>query len=453
MWRPMRPPSTCFSEFNTHPNFQILRNVIRVHSAGVETKSIVVNENGPTAAITVAENRIEAPDGAVLVAIAVDTGGGGPVTVSGNTIVSRQLHSGIQVRQGETTLGTADVFVINNSISGPPAPSTPFFGAAMWFQLSNADVQIINNTIVKGNFGLYFYPVGIAPAVSGLVANNLIALNTGYGIYVGDGYAAVANRNNLLFDNGPNFGFAPGPGTITSDPLLYSPTYPRPNEASPAINGGSNSALPALDLFDADGQPRVMLSTVDIGAYEGGYAITGVHKATASNSEFNVTVVPALDGTLLVPSDKLVATALHTVGAAPGLEQNLGIYLLGPTGPLSIFHADGATGMTSGRRFAVTVPGFGLSGYTHATTGANVVTQYTALSNGALDGQSGAIAVAAHNYLQAGPYHDHPIGLEYFGGLWYLRNEDASDMRVRAQLQRRDRPGAFRKCLSRIRGE
>jgi hypothetical protein len=45
-----------------------------------------------------------------------------------------------------------------------------------------------------------------------------------------------------------------------------------------------------------------------------------------------------------------------------------------------------------------------------------------------LDGQFGAIAVVTHNYLQAGPYHDHPIGLEYSGGLWYLRNEDASDM-------------------------
>ena len=416
------------SEFNTHPDFQILHNVIRVHSAGALTKAIVLNQNGPTAAITVAENRIEAPDGAILSAIAVLTGGGGPVTVSGNTVVSRRLNTGIEVRQGETTLGTANVFVINNSISGPPSPSTPFFGAAMWLQLSNADVHVINNTLIQGSSGLYFYPIGAAPTVTGLVANNLIALNSGYGIYVGAGYAAVTNRNNLLFGNGPNIGFVPGPGTVTSDPLLYSPTYPRPGDASPAIEAGSNSALPALDLFDADGQPRIMLGNVDIGAYEAGYAITGVHKATGSNSEFNVTVVPALEGTPLVPSDKLVATALHTAGAALGLAQNLGIYLLAPTGPLSIFHEDGATGMTSGRRFAVTVPAFGLAGYTHATTGANVINQYTALSNAALDGQSGAIAVVTHNYFQAGPYHNHPIALEYSGGVWYLRNEDTSDM-------------------------
>ncbi|HEX6834245.1 MAG TPA: hypothetical protein VF132_11985, partial [Rudaea sp.] len=46
-----------------------------------------------------------------------------------------------------------------------------------------------------------------------------------------------------------------------------------------------------------------------------------------------------------------------------------------------------------------------------------------------LDNHPEAIAVAVHNYLGSGPYHDHAIGLEYIGSSWYLRNEDfAVDM-------------------------
>lgn len=414
------------SQFGSSPNFQAFRNVIRVQPHGaISTRAIRMNPQSLNASITVSENRIEAERGGMQQAISLASGASGTIAVSNNTIEGRDYPIGIYVTQ-PASAGSANIYVTNNSISGQH--STPAEGyAGIDLELANADVQIINNTVVHGSRGLTLDASTASPSVTALAANNLVAFNRSYGILVGTGYP-VANRNNLVFGNGPNVGFVAGPGTLTSDPLLFSRGYPRPTDLSPAINNGSNSALAALGLdpFDVDGQPRVMLATVDIGAYEGGFAITGVHETTVPNDVGNYTLLSDLGGTALVPSSGLVVSALHTPGAAAALTQNLGVWQATGAGnlPLSIFHENPGVTMASGRRFAVTVPGFGLSGYTHLSTLANIAVEYTRLSNGALDGHPEAIAVVTHNYLESGPYHDHAIGLEYSGSSWYVRDED-----------------------------
>ena len=418
------------SQFGSSPNFQVLRNVVHVQPHGaISTRAIRVNPQALNASITVAENRIEAPRGGLQQAINVGTGASGTMSVSNNTIEGRDYFTGILVSQPLSS-GSASVFVMNNSVSGQH--TDPGAGAAgIEISLSNADLHVINNTVVYGSRGLTLDQVAASPAVTGLVANNLIAFNNLEGFRIDAGYTGISNSNNLVFGNSLN-GFVPGPGTLTSDPLLMTRGYPRPSDLSPAINSGSNSAVAAvgLDLFDADGQPRVMLGTVDIGAYEAGFGITGVHETNPGNLDSvptDSTYLTNLEGTALDPSAKLVVTALHTFGASFALTQNLGMWLPGGVGglPLSIYY-ESAANMSSGLRFAATVPGFGLAGFTHLTSAGNDSAQFTRLANATLDNHPEAIAVATHNYLASGPYHDYAIGLEYSGSNWYLRNEDFS---------------------------
>ncbi len=426
------PVNQCAIRMNAQlgamPNFQVLRNAIRVagNAAGGDASGICFGSSAANWQVTVAGNRTEAMSGGLTHGVVVNSSSAGPINISGNTVVGRSIRSGIEVLQ---TTGTARALlqVVNNSVSGQDAEPAAF-AAGMLFILFDADVQIVNNTVVDGKTGLIVGSFSSALPVNGLVANNLVAFHSGEGLTIDLSVAATfSNRNNLAFGNAFD-NFAPGPGTVFSNPQLIGLTYPRTRDSSPAINAGSNSALPPFNGLDADGQPRVMLATIDIGAYEAGFAVTGVHVADASSITANQTDVIGLGGVALAPGALLAVTSLHTPGAAAAVAQNIGVWLPAGSGslPLSIFHENTGVAMPIGRRFAVTTPGFGLSGFMHASTLANISAQYTMLSNSALDGRPGAIAVVTHNYLTSGPHHDFAIGLEYVGTRWHVRNEDAA---------------------------
>jgi hypothetical protein len=370
-------------------------------------------------------NRVEIPQGGLDRAIDVRSSATGPVSIGNNTVVGRDFRHGIEVGQPPSP-GRMQLQVVNNSVTGQDANPAQLSGGIEVY-LDNADAQVINNTVVDGHKGLVIGSFASGSPLDALVANNLVAYNRSEGLVVFAASTGVANRNNLVFDNGSD-PFVPGPGTRTTDPELISRGYPRPRDSSPAINAGSNSALPPFNGFDVDGQPRILLATVDIGAYEAGHAVTGVHETTVSSVTFNQTDFVTVGTTALAPASIVVATSLRTPGAGASLRQNLGVWLPAGIGnlPLSIFHEDNSVSMPASRRYAITVPGFGLDGYIHATTGTNISAQYTTLSHPALDGHPEAIAVPLHNYRDTGPYHDFAIGLEYIGTRWNLRNEDFS---------------------------
>ncbi len=416
---------TMTSAFGTVPEFQAFRNVIRVGpSPGTLASGVCINTGSANRSLTLAGNRIEAPNGGMRRGISISGGSAGPVRISANTIVGREFPFGIEVQQPVST-ERAMVQVLNNSVSGQNSDSGLFAGGIR-LVLSNADVQVINNTVVDGFRGLSIDSFNSAPALSGLVANNLVAYHDSDGMVIFNA-GAVENRNNLVFGNFTDQ-FVPGPGTVTVDPQLISLTYPRPRGASAAINAGSNSALPVFNFFDADGQPRTLMATVDIGAFEAGFGLTGVHVATQANSFFNQTDLSSLAGVALAPSAILGVTSLRAPGMNAALAQNVGVWLPSGTGnlPLSIYHENSSVVMPLGRRFAVTVPGFGLNGFTHLTALGNITAQYSQMTNPALDGRPDAIAVVTHNYFNSGPAHNFAIGLEYAGTRWNLRNEDAS---------------------------
>src|SRR5581483_22256 len=102
----------------------------------------------------------------------------------------------------------------------------------------------------------------------------------------------ASNDYNLVYGNGAD-GFTPGPNTVTDDPLLVSRWNPRPRSlSSPLVDRGNNADVPVSPFgvgFDADGEPRIIASTVDIGAYELQLDLGGFHRSSGTNTQGDYT--------------------------------------------------------------------------------------------------------------------------------------------------------------------
>jgi uncharacterized repeat protein (TIGR02543 family) len=145
------------------------------------------------------------------------------VTFSGNSAIRN--GGGMNIKNSILTL-------TNVTFSGNTAAA----GGGV-YNVNNGATLKIRNSILWGNSG-------------GEIINSSITANVSYSDIQG-GYV--------------------GPGNINADPLFVNSAagdlHLRAN--SPVINKGSNSvATPALPATDLDGSPRIVYTTVDMGAYE-----------------------------------------------------------------------------------------------------------------------------------------------------------------------------------------
>jgi hypothetical protein len=347
--------------------------------------------------------------------------GGGDIRVSGNTLLGPRLVYGISVQR---TVGSASqsVQVDNNVVSLQDDPA----GWGISVQARQANKVVVNNTVVHGRRGLRVNGLDSAPA--GRVANNLVAFNDIEGVFLASG--ALTNDYNLVFGNASN-NFVPGPATVTADPRIERPSYPRPGNGSPAFDAGNNADVPALALFDADGERRVVFGTVDIGAYEGSGDAAAPVTAAADNSFFNEVYVAPFP-VALTASDTLIGTARWSMWPQGVSALNLGVYR-NPQSPSgwSLFLQQSSLNMPTGASFHVLAPFAGKDRFVHLTSGANnsgaLSTIDHAATNGALN--RSRVLIAFHQW--DGAYHDVPIGVRWVstgGGRWQVRNEDGSTM-------------------------
>ncbi|MCB9434115.1 MAG: hypothetical protein H6668_19255, partial [Ardenticatenaceae bacterium] len=130
----------------------------------------------------------------------------------------------------------------------------------------------LNNVTVSGNqasaSGGGLYMNGMVSITNSIFWNNT-ANTSGPNIYVWSGahnwsYSIIPGQSGTgIIGADPQFEDADGedniPGTLDDNFRLL--------EASPAVDAGDNSAVP-LNAYDLDGNPRIMNSTVDMGAYE-----------------------------------------------------------------------------------------------------------------------------------------------------------------------------------------
>lgn len=373
--------------------------------------------------VNIFRNRIVGGAGTILNGIAVSHDGAGITNVSANTILGPRLSSGIRV-QRPATGATRTVRVDNNVVVGQSDDAAQ----GIQVQTTDADVRVVNNTVARGVRGLVVTRFGQTGSLNGRVANNVVAFhsNLGYAIET-DAAVTVTNLENLTFANASDL-FSPGPGTLSVDPQFTAIAHPSLRPTSPAINAGDLNEIPAGVLFDADGERRLTLGQVDMGAYEANGDQTGLLIANLDNSFFNEVFVDHF-ASFLIPNDTPVVTALRTEPTMVTAQQNLGVYQ-NPGSPSgwSVFHQDSNVNVTLGQRFSVMVPVAGKTALRHLTDAGSVSANTTRLDHPELNGRPFAIAVATHFWQ--GSYHNFPIGMQYSnagGGRWFVRNENAAN--------------------------
>jgi parallel beta helix pectate lyase-like protein len=216
--------------------------------------------------------------------------GGGVYCYGGGTFTNNIIiyNSASDGSGGGVYCNGGGVFT-NNTISNN---STSRYGGGV---RCSAGGKFTNNTISNNNSalsggGVYCYQG------AGTFTNNTIVYNIGHGIYCDPETNDIANiYNNIIWGNqvdgvgkdvymagyGQESNFYNNiytsafalwdneGGNQIIDPLFHDPDNDdfHVTETSPAINAGLNTA-PEIPATDLDGNPRILESIVDIGAYE-----------------------------------------------------------------------------------------------------------------------------------------------------------------------------------------
>jgi hypothetical protein len=412
------------------PNFVVADTTIETRRAsGPGRPAICADRVTGSWQVDMFRNRIRGENGTLSNGIGIGGSSSGNVTLDANRITGSGFVRGISVSQNPG-IGANRVTVQNNFVQGQDDMGGIDY--AIGVNLTNTEVRIVNNTAINGGNG-----IGINGSTtagnSGLVANNLIAFNADTGLFIDPRVAAVVgNRYNLVHGNGSNQ-YTPGPGTLTSPPLLAGPRDPRLGGASPALNAGNTADAPTFPFgptYDADGELRVVGPAVDIGAFEFNQDLAVNQQANAANTGANETRIDAL-ANLLGPNETLLVTPRRG-GATPAeAAATLGVYReSNPPALYALFREDQAT-LSNGRRFTILAPLNGRRTYVHTSTPGNIVNAYTQLDDAEINGRPDALLFALHNWNPGGvggTYHDHRIGVSYLGGRWYIGNQDSVDM-------------------------
>jgi hypothetical protein len=261
--------------------------------------------------ITVRDNLIEsvgttaAAGSSGIVVYPWATGTGTEFDFVGNRVQPRDWDASeaSRISQGFNLLAFANnagnaIRVINNSFVTSRG-SNGGTGAFVINDGGSNQYRIVNNSVIGGN------PVGVRVEISGastgVFANNAVLGAGNIGIqFLANANTGFSNRNNAVFGAASN-SFTPGPGTITSDPLLSFTEPPRPVAASPLVNAGHLSTftaagpgtLPSAKVIDSDGLRRQLGTTIDIGAYE--YGATSILHDTTGFAPSSPLTHPVLD--------------------------------------------------------------------------------------------------------------------------------------------------------------
>ena len=246
---------------------------------------------------------------------AVTTDAGGAIANHGTLVISGCALSGNKAMFGGAIASSGPLNMVNSTLSGNSASVE---GGAVYstgsVTLSNCTIS--GNTASSEGGGIYrsgYSQAGTTLALAGctisgnsaplaggiaghnVTMNNTIVANSGSG---GDIWGIVSGGNNLIDDAGSAGGLANGvDGNLLGvDPKLGALAYNGGSTetmallaGSPAIDKGSNSAIPPFLITDQRGAPRAKGSRVDIGAFESG--ATSIIVSTISDED-NGTIDP-----------------------------------------------------------------------------------------------------------------------------------------------------------------
>ena len=222
------------------------------------------------------------------------------VDVIANRVSGANFNAGVGIRQsdsGGSVAGNTTARVIDNTVRGQVDYAGQPGGISLGVSRGAGTFTVVNNTVAFNESGIVIDGnASSGAAITGIVANNIVAFNGDGGLFIEDDFAStIPNEFNLVFGNGSD-SFTPGPGTIAADPLLVSPTEFRTVAGSPARDSGSNARVPPDITTDVAGDPRI-LGIVDMGAFE-------------ESVEPSILAIPALSNL------GLVVLALLVIGVA-----------------------------------------------------------------------------------------------------------------------------------------
>jgi hypothetical protein len=190
------------------------------------------------------------------------------VDVIGNQISGSNFNEGVGIFQFAPN-GTVVARIINNAISGQVDAAGAPAAISLNVSQGTATFTVVNNTAAYNDGGLLLGGrADLGASIAAVIANNVFAFNEN-GVNIDPDFSSVVNEFNVVFGNGSNF-YAPGPGTLFSDPLLVGPANFRLRKGSPARDAGRNSRVPPDITTDVVGAARIHDGVVDIGAFEDG---------------------------------------------------------------------------------------------------------------------------------------------------------------------------------------
>ncbi|MHB1422721.1 MAG: choice-of-anchor Q domain-containing protein, partial [Gemmataceae bacterium] len=254
---------------------------------------------------------------------------GGTVTVSNCTLSGNTASGGGGIWNDGGTLTVNNSTLAGNSVSSYNGGSTSGGGA---IENSVGTLTVSDSTVADNSSA--GSPGGGIVNVSGGSAtlnNTIVAGNsTGGDLYLDSGNGSVfSGAYNLIGDGSYLSSFT---NSLQGNPLLAPlGNYGGPTQTlallpgSPAINAGNNALIPSGITTDQRGQPRIVGSAVDIGAFESqGFTITassGNNQNTPINTSFAapLTVTVTANNSLEPVNGGVVTFAAPITGASATL--------------------------------------------------------------------------------------------------------------------------------------
>jgi hypothetical protein len=155
---------------------------------------------------------------------------------------------------------------IGNVITG--AVDSGFGTGALGLRVNSGEgaLQAVSNTLANNQTGIQVLGTVAPSAVTGTSFNNIVAFND-VGFDLGGYGANIQSDHDLEFGNGSNNDYAGATNLIQADPLFAGPADYHLTADSPARDSGNSLAI-AGQTTDVEGNPRILGSEVDRGAFE-----------------------------------------------------------------------------------------------------------------------------------------------------------------------------------------
>lgn len=347
----------------------------------------------------------------------------------GNRVGGNGYFAGVSVTPSGA--GAFQALVGSNLVAGSRGGGA---GIRVYRNAPNADVHVLNNTVVHAGRGIDFVNFSSPASLTGDIRNNLIDDTTSEGLYVDPVLGAgITNDYNLLHATGAT-GTSLGAHSVFADPLFAAADDYRVQPGAPGINHGDTAAVSSDLAFDAQGNHRIGHSAVDIGAFEAGTG-TMIHNVGHLGSPSNTSRLdaPYLNG---IAGAHIFAMPLGSF-SEPALALPLGVER-DASSNWYLFSEGTGFDITPGMRFSVTVPGSDSSVFAHVASAGTIpigLDHVSEIDHAAINNQPDALVFVTQNWDPpegTSVYNNHVVGVYYSGGRWRIFNEDIASMPVGA---------------------